>query len=94
MSLLKKLSSPILSFFEQEEGEYTYQKSYRVILLIVGILFLLLSLGLLALAIVGAQAGAVLPFAIFFGVALVCIVVSTQGSDRAVAKIWGKHEAK
>jgi uncharacterized ion transporter superfamily protein YfcC len=89
---MKKLFSPILNYFESGSEPYAYKPSHRIIFFVVGSLFLLLSLGMAGLGIGFSQAGAILPFIVFFGVALVCLVVSALGSDRAVAKIWGNRK--
>jgi len=92
MKILDKITSPILNMFEQGDGAYAYEKSYRVILLIVGVLFSVLAAGLGIVIFLSGRFGAFLPFLIFSGAALVCLVVSLKGSDRAVSKIWGKHQ--
>lgn len=86
---LRKIFLPILRIFETGEGEYSYKKSHRSILLIVGVLFLFLSAGSAASAISSSQMGGIIPFLVFFLVGLVCEVVGLLGSNRAVAKIWG-----
>ena len=86
---MRKLFLPILSIFESGEGEYSYKKSHRKILLIVGALFLILSAVSAISAISASQMGGVIPFLVFFLVGLVCEVVGLLGSDRAIAKIWG-----
>ena len=86
---LRKIFLPILRIFETGEGEYSYKKSHRSILLIVGVLFLFLSAGSAVSAISSSQMGGIIPFLVFFLVGLVCEVVGLLGSNRAVAKIWG-----
>jgi hypothetical protein len=88
---LRTLFSPILRLFESGEGEYRYKPSYRTILIAVGGLFLVLSLVSLAAAAYSNQAGAWLPFVVFFAAGAVCEIVGFLGSDRAVAKIWGNR---
>ena len=88
---LQKLFSPVLNLFETGEGEYRYKRSHRTILIVVGALFLLLSLVSLAAAFYAAQAAAWLPFIVFFLAGAVCEIVGFLGSDRAVAKIWGNR---
>lgn len=87
----RKLSSPILSSLEQGEGEFVYKPSHRTILLAVGTLFLLLSIGVLIAVLVSGQFGAALPFLVFFAVAVYCLVVGFLGTDRAVAKLWNSR---
>ena len=91
-SLLRKLFSPLLNIFESGEGPYSYRKSHRVALNIVGSLFIFLSLAVLGAGISFEQAGAALPGLIFIAVGVTCFVVGTLGSDRAVAKIWGNRK--
>jgi hypothetical protein len=86
---LRKLFLPILSIFESGEEEYSYKKSHRKILLVMGGLFLFLSAVSAIAAIVSSQMGGLVPFLVFFLVGLVCEIVGFLGSDRAVAKIWG-----
>lgn len=86
---LRKVFSPIINIFETGDTDYNYKRSHRTILIAVGILFLLLSLVSLTAAIYTAQAGAWLPFLVFFCAGSVCEIVGFFGSDRAVAKIWG-----
>ena len=86
---LRKLFTPILRIFESGEGEYIYKKSHRKILLVVGALFLTLSVVSAISAITSAQISGLIPFLVFFVVGLLCEVIGLLGSDRAVAKIWG-----
>jgi len=88
---LQKLFSPVLNLFEKGDGEYRYKSSHRTILIVVGALFLLLSLVSLTAAFYASQAGAWLPFIVFFVAGAVCEIVGFLGSDRAVAKIWGNR---
>lgn len=87
---LIKVFSPILNLFESGDGSYQYKRSFRIILMIVGALFLLLSIASLAAALSAMQLGALIPFVVFFLVGSLCEIVAFLGSDRAVAKIWGK----
>ena len=86
--LVIRLSTPILNYFESLEGEFSYKKSHRNILIIVGFLFLAISLGSLYLAIQESRIGGAIPAVIFLLAGVVCEVVGFLGSDRAVAKIW------
>jgi len=88
-SFLRQLFSPILTPFESWEGEYRYRKSSRLILKVVGVLFLVLStVSLLASLVVGSYA-AIIPVGVFFCGGAFCLVIGGLGSDRAVAKVWG-----
>lgn len=87
--LLRTLFSPILTPFESWEGEYHYRKSGRLILKVVGVLFLVLSLiSLLASLAVGSLA-AIIPIGVFLCGGVFCLVIGGLGSDRAVARVWG-----
>ena len=88
-STLVKICWPILRFFESDQVPANYKKSHRVVLIVLGSLFLFLSLVSFASGYVGGEVGAIIPIAIFAGVGLVAIIVGTLGSDGAVAKIWG-----
>ncbi len=86
---LRKLFLPLLNVFERGEGAFSYKESHRTILVIMGCIFLLLSLGIAYLGVNFNQGGAIVPFIVFFGVAVTALVVGTLGSDRAVSKVWG-----
>jgi len=86
---LRKIFLPILRIFESGDGEYSYKKSHRKILIVVGMLFLILSAVSAASAISSSQLGGLIPFLVFFIVGFVCELIGLLGSDRAVAKIWG-----
>ncbi len=88
-STLRNLLSPILGLFESGEAKYSYSRSHRTILMVVGVLFLILSLISLASAVFTSQLAAGLPFIIFICVSAVCLIVGGLGSDHAVAKLWG-----
>lgn len=88
-SALRKIFYPILNPFEKGDGDYNYSPSRRVILLVVGPMMLLLSVGLLGLAVSMEKQAAIVPSLVFFAVGLVASVVGSLGADRAVANIWG-----
>ncbi|GAA0426802.1 hypothetical protein GCM10009133_39220 [Cocleimonas flava] len=88
-SSFRALLSPILKLFESGEGPYNYKKSHRTILNVVGCLFILLSLVTVAGGLASSLMGAIIPFLVFFLGGLLCLVIGTLGTDRAVAKIWG-----
>ena len=89
---LQDLFSPVLDYFEPDEGNYSYKESHRTILIVIGVLFLILSFVSLAAAIVTAQLSAGFPFLIFFSAGSVCVIVGGLGSNRAVAKLWGNNK--
>lgn len=90
-SSLRRLFAPVLDIFEAGEAEYAYKSSHRTILVVVGVLFLLLSLASLMMALAAGQWTAGVPFVVFFGTAAVCLIVGVLGNDRAVAKLWGRR---
>jgi len=87
--VFRKLFSPILNYFESGQDEFNYQQSHRIILIVVGGLFLFLSSISAFMAVGASQFGAFIPIVIFFMAGFVCIVVGSLGNDRAVATIWG-----
>ena len=86
-----KLFWPILQFFETGEEAINYKNSHRVILIVVGCLFFLLSMGSAAAAYISGEVGALVPFVVFFCVGAVAVVVGLLGSNSAVTKIWGRN---
>lgn len=88
-SILRKLLSPLLNYFEAGEGPFVYKKSHRVILNVVGGLFIILSSSIIASGIAFSQLGAVFPGLIFMSISITCLAVGSLGSDRAVSRIWG-----
>ncbi|MBL4865777.1 MAG: hypothetical protein JKY67_05310 [Pseudomonadales bacterium] len=88
-SILRKLLSPLLGYFDSGEGAYSYKNSHRTILIVVGCLFLFLAISVIAAGIAFSQMGAVFPGLIFLSVAFTCLAVGSFGSDRAVSRIWG-----
>lgn len=83
-----KLFSPILNRFESGSEVYTYKRSHRVILVVIGCLFFLLAVSVVTAGVIFSQWGALLPSVIFTSVSVVCLVVALLGSDRAVSRIW------
>lgn len=88
---IRNILSPILNYFDSGSEQYSYKKSHRTILKIVGSLFLFLAFISLVIAVVTLDYGAAIPFIVFFSVGFICLVVGSLGSDRAVAKIWGSN---
>lgn len=87
--ILTKLFWPILSFFETGEEPVDYKKSHRVVLNILGSVFLLLSMGSIWAGRASGELGALVPVVVFFSLGLVAVVLGTLGSNGAVSKIWG-----
>jgi hypothetical protein len=86
---LRKLCSPLLVHFESGDSDYLYKRSHRVVLVVMGCLFGVLSVSIFIAGISFSQIMALLPGLIFFGVSFTCLVVGILGSNRAVSKIWG-----
>ncbi len=84
-----KLCWPILSYFETDEEAPSYKKSHRVILVVVGLLFTILSLVSAVSAYFSNELGSLIPVIVFFCAGLVALVVGALGSNGAVSKIWG-----
>lgn len=86
---LTKIFWPILKFFEVGEAPDNYKKSHRVALIILGALFIFLSIvSAVAASSVGGLAS-LTPAIFFFAVGFVAVVVGALGSSGAVSKIWG-----
>ena len=86
--LLRSICAPVLKIFETGGEQYVYKPMSRVILLVISILFGFLTAGIIFLM---NSLGAIIPLIIFGTVSLVCLIVATLGTDRAVAKIWGNR---
>ncbi len=91
-TLLQKIFSPLLSKFDSGEGEYSYERSHRLILVVVGSLFSFLTAGILAVGIHSEGWGFLFPAIIFGGVGSTAIIIGCFGSDRAVARIWSSKK--
>ena len=87
--ILRKLFWPILRHFEKEGPAGKYKKSHRIILHIVGGLFLFLSLGSSYAVISTGILEALVPVVVFFCVGAVALIVGILGSENAVSRIWG-----
>lgn len=87
-SILRKLFSPVLQYFEADDNQYPYKPSHRLILIVVGGLFLVLAAFGAFIALVAGQAGGLIPTLVFFLVGAVCEIVGLLGSDSAVANLW------
>jgi len=85
---LRKIFAPVLNNFESTDNKYAYKPSHRKILIIVGALFLMLSMFGAFISLIAAQPGGLIPSIVFFVVGFVCEVVGLLGTDTAVANIW------
>lgn len=88
---LRKIFWFILSHFEKGDEPYKYKPLNRKILIIVGLLFVALSMLTVYISIEKGGYGYLLPVVVFFSIGLVSVVVGFLGSDRAVSKIWGNR---
>lgn len=86
---LRSLFAPLLNIFERGDEPFIYKKSHRIILIVVGSLFLFLTLLLIGLGLTFGMASVLIPGVVFFSVGLTTIVIGGLGTDRAVSKIWG-----
>lgn len=87
--VLIKLFWPLLRIFETGEEAVGYKTSHRVILNIMGVMFLGLSFGSAWAGHVSSELGALIPVVVFFGMGFVALMLGTLGSNTAVCKIWG-----
>ena len=90
-TLLIRLSWPVLRFFESSKEPKNYKKSHRIVLNVVGCLFMFLSAASAGAAFSSGEWGALIPVVVFFAVGLVAVIVGALGSNAAVAKIWGNQ---
>jgi hypothetical protein len=87
--LLRKAFSPVLENFESGTEEYNYKKSHRVILIVMGVIFAILSTAVGVMAAEADSAGYYIPVFIFGLVSFVILIVGALGNERAVSSIWG-----
>jgi len=87
--LLRKAFAPILENFESGTEEYTYKKSHRIILIVMGIIFSILSTAVAVMASEADSMGYYIPVFIFGLVSFVILIVGFLGNERAVSSIWG-----
>ena len=80
---------PLLRIFETGEEAIGYKKSHRVVLNIMGVLFLGLSFGSAWAGYASGELGALIPVVVFFGIGFVALLLGILGSNTAVCKIWG-----
>lgn len=87
-SLFRSLFAFILTPFEASTGAYVYKPSHRYVLIVIGVLFSSLGLGVVLVA-QGRELASLFPALVFGAVGLVALLIGILGEDRAVAKIWG-----
>ena len=88
---LRKTFWFILGNFEKGDEPYKYKPLSRKILLILGFLFIVLSIIIVYFLFEKQSYGYLLPAIVFFTVGFISVTVGLLGSDRAVAKIWGNR---
>lgn len=88
-NFLRRLFAPLLNIFEKGDEPFAYKKSHRTVLVVLGCLFLFLSIVAASLGVSFGQIGALIPAIVFLAIAVTALVVGTLGSERAVSKIWG-----
>ncbi len=85
---VRRLFAPLLKPLESGDHAYEYRSSHRTILITVGALFTVLAAITVAAALVTGELAAAIPLIVFLSIAVVCLVVGTCGSERAVATLW------
>jgi len=88
---LRQICAPILKQFENGDEVYNYKPSYRKILFAVGSLFLFLATISIYFAFITHELAALIPILVFFIGGMICMIIGSLGTDRAVAKIWGNR---
>lgn len=88
-AVLRKIFSPILNLFEKGPEPAGYKPSHRMVLNVVGVLFLVLSLGSGYAASYAGDPGFFFPVVIFFLLGFVTLIVGLLGTNTAVSKMWG-----
>lgn len=88
---LRKIFWFVLRFFEKGDEPYTYKPLNRIILVVIGFLFLALSLIVFLVTSDTEGYGYLIPLVVFFSVGFVSLIVGLLGSERAVSNIWGNR---
>jgi len=89
--ILRSIFSIVLNLFESGTGSFQYQKSHRVILIVIGFLFTGLASIIFYMA-QGKDIGYFFPVLIFGSIGLLGFIIGFLGNDRAVATIWGNTD--
>ncbi|MFT6465997.1 hypothetical protein [Halopseudomonas sp.] len=87
----RRLFSPLLTPLEGGDQAYTYTPRARLILWVVGLLFLGLGTALAVFIPRGIDVAVYVPIGVFCLVGFFAIVVAWLGTERAVAKVWGNR---
>ncbi|PKM29053.1 MAG: hypothetical protein CVV07_12195 [Gammaproteobacteria bacterium HGW-Gammaproteobacteria-11] len=90
-TLARSLFAPLLTPLERGDQPYHYPPKARLILWVVGILFLGLSIGLAVFLPAGTDVAFLVPVSIFGLVGLFAVIIAWLGSERAIAKVWGNR---
>lgn len=88
---LRKLFSPILKPLESGQVGPNYKTSHRSILMVVGVLFLTLSIISAGALVYTGQLGALIPVLVFLAIGGLSLVVGALGTDAAVSRMWGNR---
>ena len=88
---LRKVFWFVLRFFEKGNEPYAYKPLNRIILLVIGFLFMALSLIVFLFTSDTDGYGYLIPLVVFFSVGSVSLIVGLLGSERAVSNIWGNR---
>lgn len=90
--LARRLFAPLLGPLEGGDRAYTYTPRARLILWVVGLLFLGLASALALFMPKAIDVAVYVPISIFGLVGLFAIIVAWLGSERAIAKVWGNRQ--
>ena len=88
---MKKIFSPILNIFENNNDEFIYRSLNRKIVIFISSVFSLLAFGLPAYMPQLIEMGYWFVMIVFGGLSFVGLIVGIFGSDKAVAKLLGSR---
>lgn len=91
-ALARNLFAPLLKPLEGGDQAYVYTPRARLILWVVGILFLGLGSALALFMPKDLDTAVYVPIIIFGVVGLFAMLIAWLGSERAVAKVWGNRK--
>ncbi|NVK25641.1 MAG: hypothetical protein HWE10_11990 [Gammaproteobacteria bacterium] len=86
---MMKLFHALHSFLKSEKGAEHYKKSHRVVLNVVGSLFIILASSAGYAASFADDLGYYIPVVVFYLLGFGCLIVGIWGSNGAVGKMWG-----
>lgn len=90
-TLLKKIFSPILNVFENNNDEFVYRSLNRKIVLFISVVFSLLAFALPVFMPQLIKMGYWFVMLVFGTLSLAGLIVGLLGSDKAVAKLLGSR---